>query len=280
MRTNSLLALLAAALLSGAALGQSTSLTEIDAVRNIKNDPTARKDTNAFFAFGLTRDNGATFVTSASSDENAEIRGEIHPEPEHVGLTTDLFMVIRLEDNSWWMKDTGGNWQEWPRPIMVSKLVPFRTNVALDANIPVTFLSGMITDFSGELRLFLGYEDPTNGILQHNPNAHKVTISIQTAEEMAFELFESRVSPNIVQSVCIACHASGTGQPVPYVFERTSSTNHLETNFAVIKSLRSSLGKSFVLSKVSGGVVHSGGAVVQEGSQNYEDLEELLTLLE
>lgn len=263
------------------ALGQGGSaLGEIDAIKLAGGTV---HDTNAYMAFGLTRDGGATYVDTASSAEDIEIRAEIHPEPAFVGRSSDLFMVMRLEDGSWWMKGADGNWRQWS--VRVPELVPFRADVTLTEVIPATFLSGMNSRFTGELRLFLAYADP-DGNLQFNPVPFKVTISSDAVsdEELAFSLFENTILPNIIFGSCIGCHNDGTINNgslfnAPYQYVLPNDPDYLETDFEVIRTLLNSRGKAYILDKASGRILHYGGTQLPAGSQQYMDFETFLTLL-
>ena len=92
-------------------------------------------------------------------------------------------------------------------------------------------------------------------------------------------MFEHRISPDIAQRRCVACHVEG-GQAAntAHFLERTSNNNHLEANLRMYARLVGSLGVSGILSKTRG-IGHGGGTQLSEGSQDYEDFETFLNLL-
>lgn len=265
---------------SSAALAQAPVPGEIGAVKIVDG---AIMDTNAYMGFGLTKDGGESFVGSAATDEDVEIRGEIHPEPDHVGATGSLFLVIRLEDNSWVMKDEAGNWRVWN--VKFSDLVPFRTEVALEPVVNVTFLSGMISQFTGRLRLFLAYAGP-DGTLQFNPVPYKVVITGQSNEAAAFALFEDNILPNIIFGSCVTCHNdgstffNGTQFNAPYQYVLPNEPDYVNINFGVISTLLASRGREYILDKASGRILHYGGTQLPADSQQYMDFDTFLMLLE
>ena len=185
-------------LMNNAALAQdNTALREIDAVII---DGSAVRDSNAYMAFGMSRDGGQSYITMAGSDELIEIIAELHPEEKHWGQQADIFLIVRLEDKTWWMKDENDNWLAWEKPLMPSRLIPFSARAALEPVIEVTVLSGMVSQLSGELKFYMAYSDPEDG-LQVNPVPFRVRISSDSNEEQAFELFEENISPNIILAV-------------------------------------------------------------------------------
>lgn len=283
-KTFILAALFCLVALSGAALFAQTSseLAEINGIKLLANGSLV--DTNTTVAFGLTLDGGLSYTTAVSSDDVVELRAELYPDPEHMGQSADLIMAVRLEDKSWMMKDTEGNWLPWGPPTKLTALVPFVEDVTLTSMIETTFFSGMITAFTGKLKLVLAYFDP-EGALQFNAVPFVVSVSSQSIEAQAFALFESTISPDIIFGSCIVCHNDGTVYDTsqfnaPYQYELPTNPDYLAINFNILKDLFSSRGKDYILAKASGEILHYGGTQLPKGSQQYQDLADFLTLLE
>ena len=99
-------------------------------------------------------------------------------------------------------------------------------------------------------------------------------------EAEAFSLFESTISPDLVQAKCIACHtAGGLARDANLQFVNPNIAS-VQNNFEAFRHLLQlqANGVDYVLSKVLGNV-HGGGVQLTEGSQSYEALETFLTLL-
>jgi hypothetical protein len=236
------------------------------------------------FAVGMTRDNGASYISSASVSETVEIRGEIRPEPANIGLPADIFIVDRLVDSngghiSFSMR-SGGVWLDWDGTF--PKLLPFQKDIPLSDNHPITMFSGTLGT-AGNHRIFLGYRAPDGIVRYHASGGLPVTITeaqTQSPLVQATALFEARIAPNIV-SMCVSCHADGN--PIAghlHTFIGAGTSASLSADFTTFRSLLASRGKAFILNYVGGVSLHQGGQVVPQGTQNYTDLSQFLTLLE
>lgn len=254
---------------------QSTTLTNLDGGRH--DGPGRFIDSNATFKLGMTTDSGATYITSARLADTVQIRGEIEPEAINLNQLADIFVVDRLSATSFRMRTQGGVWQTWNGS--VSALIPFMEDVPLTSSLSVSMFTGTLGTV-GNHRLFLGYLPP-DGILRYHVNALSLTITEETALEQANALFASKISPNIVQTNCIACHSSGgsaSGLAI-HTFVAGSGSTQLATNFSQFSNLFAARGSALILSKVVGGSGHGGSAVMSSTSQEYRDLEQFLTLL-
>jgi hypothetical protein len=264
---------------SGQALAQSTTLQTLQGSRH---DGPGRVATSAStFAVGITRDNGATFVSTASVADTVQIRGEIRPEPANVGLAADIFVVDRLLDTgAFLMRNQAGVWVPWGAT--VSTLVPFLEKVTLTTALSVDMFSGTLGT-AGNHRIFLGYLPP-DGILRYHTSGLPVTITAQsqtqTPQQQANALFAAKISPNIVPQ-CAACHFPGTtiAPTASHTFVDGNGSAELTSNFNSFKSLLTLRGKAFILAKVRGDNSHQGGQIFSANSQSYRDLDEFLTLL-
>lgn len=126
------------------------------------------------FSVGVSRDNGATFVSTATVGETVLIRGEIRPEAANVGQPADIFVVARLLDNNTFlMRTSSGAWVSWNGT--VSQLQPFRRNEVLDAVEPLDLFTGTLAT-AGDHRLFLGYMS-ADGILRYHVSGLPLNIT-------------------------------------------------------------------------------------------------------
>lgn len=239
--------------------------------------PGAVADSNATFAIGMSLDGNTTFVDNARISDNISITGLVRPEPGHVGQIADVFVVDRFNITEFTMRVPGGDYIPWNGN--VSALVPFLDDVVLTDSHLVELYAGLLSR-AGDHRMFLGYR-PADGVLRYNIIGHPLNITTQSAREQAEEFFPEKISANIVQTACIACHRSGgSGQGTLHTFVFPSNPNHLSINFSQFENLVTARGREYVLSKVQGGLGHGGGAQLSSASQEYRDLDAFLQLLE
>ena len=241
--------------------------------------PNAVNASTATFSVGVTRDNGASFISNAGINDTVEIRGEIRPEADNVGQPADIFVVDRLLSGGFKMRDQSGVWIDWNAS--VSTLVPFREDVFLDAVETIDMFSGTL-GLAGEHRLFLGYLPP-DGVLRYHTSGLPLTIaevSTQTPLEQAKALFASTIHPNIVQGNCIACHVPGYELTAGvHQFVQGSGQAEIDANFEKFSGMIAR-GKDYILGKVRGENGHLGGAALPANFPGYSDFEQFLTLLE
>ena len=253
-----------------------TSPTEVAGGRF--DGPGSIGDSNATFAIGLSRDGGTTFEDSARLTDSVSIVGIIRPEAAQIGQIADLFIVDRV-NGTFTMRNSSGVYENWTTG-QIADLVPFLPNQTLAGSMQVDIFTGQL-GASGEHKLFLGYK-ATDGVLRFTPFPHIVNITEQSAIDQARELFDTNISPNLVQGVCIQCHVAG-GQAAGLaqnIFVSTFNSNHLSLNFGIFQSLLNSRGRNFILQKTRGLQGHIGGAVLTTAMQEYKDLDTFLQLLE
>lgn len=263
---------------AGHVLAQSTTMETRQGSRHA--GPGAVNASAATFAVGITL-TGSTFVNTAAVNQSVQIRGEIRPEPANVGQSASIYVVDRLLGGAFMMRNQSGAWVSWNGS--VASLVPFKVNETLDAVESVDMFTGTLGT-TGDHRIFLGYLPP-DGILRYHTSGLPLSITAATAGASALEqantLFASKISPNIVMGICIACHVSGGIAGNLHPFVAGSSSSALSTNFNTFRSLQMNRGKTFILSYVgASGTNHGGGRVVPTGTQNYTDLDQFLTLLQ
>lgn len=133
-------------------------------------DPVA--NSSASFALGLTLNNGSSYTSIASVNDQIKIKAFITPEPQQIGQTADIFVVDRV-NLDFKMRTQDGVFIPWDG--IVSHLVPFKEDVVLAANMPIDIFAGKL-GISADHRFFLGYLS-SDGILRYTPNAVKMTIT-------------------------------------------------------------------------------------------------------
>jgi hypothetical protein len=264
------------------ALAQTTSMPNFAGSRHA--GPQKVDASSSSFDVGMTRDNGATFDTTAGVSDTVDIRGVIHPEPGNVGWAADIFVVDWLRDtNEFRMRTKDNVWVPWNAT--VSTLIPYQEHVTLTSALSVPIFTGTLGT-AGNHRIFLGYRAP-DGILRYHTTGMPVTVTetpTQTPLEQATVFFAASISAQIVLSNnngCIQCHTNGgaaQGLSI-HSFVSANTSNHLTTNFTQFRNLFTARGKAFILSKVRGESNHVGGQVLPPTSQDYRNLEQFLDLL-
>ena len=277
MRAKSWLTLVLLSCVCGSTLAQSSSLQTLTGYRH--DGPGRVAPSSASFALGMTRDDGASYANSASVSDTVQIRGELYPEPANVGQTADIFVVDRLVGtNEFRMRTQDGLWVPWNAT--VSTLVPFRENVPLGGSVAIEMFTGTLGT-AGEHRLFLGYM-PSDGILRYHTSGLALAIGAQagSARDEALRLFTATISPEIVATLCIACHINGGSAPSVGAYAlKQPPENNLAANFAIFANLVDQRGAAYVLSKATGGNEHSGGVQIPAGSAQAQRFASFLDLL-
>lgn len=114
-------------------------------------------ETASIFAGGFSRDEGITFSSDTGRDDPADFVANIRPQNSHVGLTSDIYLVIR-EGNEFYQQDVDGNIVPWPS-LSLKKLVPAYQNILLNSftNVALYTRDYIRSDTADELRVFIGY---------------------------------------------------------------------------------------------------------------------------
>lgn len=107
----------------------------------------------ATFAAGLSRDNGSSFATTATTHDSVLIQGRINPDPAHIGAKGDLYVVVRT-GNQFVMRVASGAFLPWNG--YVATLLPFQENITLGSSHTVEVYRGQIAT-SGDHRVYVGY---------------------------------------------------------------------------------------------------------------------------
>lgn len=99
-------------------------------------------------------------------------------------------------------------------------------------------------------------------------------------------VFQDHISQPIVQSKCVNCHVQdGVSGHTRLVLVRSADTaNHEALNLQAFKDLVVAVaadgGATYVLNKVQGAIPHGGGAQVAAGSEDFDNMDHFLALLE
>ena len=256
---------------------------EINAARNIRGIGTTL-DTNTRFTLEMRISGSEALVDTVNLQDSVEITTQINPEQEDIGELADIILVSAHPQTGFTMRNEDGNFVPWNG--VVPDLVPFQEQVPLSDGMEVEILSGEL-GVSGDHRLFVGFLI-RGDTLYFTPQALKFTIHEapqSTAREQALELFETRVSPNIIHSdpgLCIQCHIAGGLADIRGAFHKfvsTTNSDHLSINFEILDQLNQLRGSQFILAKVQGGNAHGGLQRLVVGSDDFNDLAEILDLL-
>ena len=107
-----------------------------------------------------------------------------------------------------------------------------------------------------------------------------IWVSPAVTAEAAKDFYLGNVE-TIVQAECIACHRSGgsaANSGAEILFSSSASGNH-DAFDAYVNSPTRGAKASRVLSKITGGAGHGGGAVISQGSADYETFSDYMDLL-
>jgi hypothetical protein len=259
-----------------AAYGQ-VSPKLVNGARNSAADGTTL-DTNVSFSLRMTLAGDGILRDTALIGQAVDIRAVIHPEIGDIGKPADIVLVDFLPPVPY-MRNVDGNFVAWNgNP---SDLVPSQESVILTDGMDVDVFSGQLGSV-GLHRIYVGYL--VDGALYFTPSALKISVQdapAPTPREQAMALFDTTISPNIVQRRCIVCHVSGglaDNRSSP-VFARISYADHLNYNFGELEWLKSFRSSNYILNKVLG-YGHEGGIQLFQGSSDYNSLVEFLNLLD
>jgi hypothetical protein len=179
------------------------------------------------------------------------------------------------------MRNADGIFVPWGGKL--STLEPYLEGVTLTAEFEAEVYSGQL-GLANDHRIFIGFL--VDGALYFTPQALRFSITEEvtgpTPREQAISLFESTISPNIVQARCIQCHVAGgqaAGQAI-HEFVRITNTDHLAINFQEFEELHAATSTNYILAKVQGMQAHGGSLIFSASSQQYRDLEDFLELLD
>ena len=154
---------------------------------------------------------------------------------------------------------------------------------------------GALEDGTGKWRLWVTSDHPLLvASLLDTPTGHLANLSTApgrgaarpTGADATAEAFRTLASP-IVQSKCVNCHVQGgVSGNSRLVFVRDSDPDHLAKNLAAIKGLVDTVndatgdGADYILTMIRGGLGHGGGVQVAEGTDEYDNMERFLGVLE
>lgn len=273
------LGLLLCFFITGFSLSASGQEKDINGARNSATDGTSL-DTNVTFTLRMTLSGEDTPRASATLGQDVSIVAIIRPEEEDIGMPADIILVDYLPP-SLKMKNEDGNFVSWNGSLRT--LVPYLEGATLEESLEVEVFSGQLGT-TGNHRIFVGYL--VGDALYFTPTALRFDIEEAlpglTAREEAIALFESTISPTVVQARCIQCHVSGgqaDGQS-QHIFVRSTNPDHLTLNFEELENLHSNEGSTYILDKVQGLLSHGGFTIFTSGSTQFSNLSDFLDLLD
>ena len=237
-------------------------------------------DTNVSFTLRMTLSGEDIPLTSASIGQDVSIVTTIRPETEDIGSLADIIIVDYLPP-SLSIRNSDGNFVSWN--CSLKNLTAYLEDFTLAAEQDVEVFSGQLGS-TGNHRIFVGFV--VNEFLYFTPSALRFDIEEAVVEvsalEQATELFESTISPTIVQARCIACHvANGAADGgAAHIFVRTSNSDHLTINFDEFRQVHSANSSEYILQKVQGMLNHGGNTILTSGSTGFNDLSDFLDLLD
>jgi hypothetical protein len=250
------------------------SPTNVNGARNSATDGTSF-DTNVSFTLRMSLAGETSARDSAFLGQEVSITATIRPEADDIGEPADIIIVDFLPP-SLTMRNSDGNFVTWNGSLRT--LQPYLDGVTLEEDLEVEVFSGAL-GATGNHRIFIGFA--VGEVLYFTPTALRFDIG-ENVREQAIELFNTEISPAIVQFRCITCHvAGGIAQNLSnHTFVRTSNANHLTINFTQIENLHAATSTDYILSKVQGQLLHVGGVQLTAGSTDFQNLQNFLGLLD
>jgi hypothetical protein len=229
---------------------------------------------NAIFAVGLTSDRGKTYRDTALLGEEVTIEARLTPEPQHAGKKADIF-VVQQTDTTMMLRLSSGKYLPWDGKL--STLLPAQSAVTLKPEVQQEIFKGKL-NVAGEKRIYLGYRlvDEKDLIFTPIPWAMKTE-----RDTNSYRAFEQDIEKPIIQSKCIGCHQQGgiAEGRTTLIFAKDAAV--AEGNYDALLSVVLSKANAYdyVLSKVTGGDRHVGGAPLAKNSSDYQKLEHFLGLI-
>jgi len=114
----------------------------------------------------------------------------------------------------------------------------------------------------------------------HNMDRFLALLENETEAEA---VFQDHISQPIVQSKCVNCHVQGgESGHTRLVLVRSVESNHEALNLQSFKDLVAADdgGASYILNKIQAAIPHGGGVQVAAGSDDFDNMERFLALLE
>ena len=111
-------------------------------------------------------------------------------------------------------------------------------------------------------------------------------LALLESETAAEAVFRDHISGPIVQSKCVNCHVQGgvSGHTRLVLVRSTEASDHEARNLQTFKDLLAAVevdgGATYVLDKIQGMLSHGGGVQVAAGSDDLDDMDHFLELLE
>lgn len=245
---------------------------DVNGARNTAAEGT-RVDTNASFSLRMSLAGEESLRNTATVGDEISIKATIRPEAEDINKLADIIIVDFLPPVLS-MRNADGNFVSWNGSLR--RLVPYLEGIPLEAELDVEVFNGQLGT-TGNHRIFVGFM--VDEALYFTPTALRFDIeeAPATPRQLAQTLFNTTISPTIVQTKCIVCHVNNGEFPEDLV--RATDSDHLNINFDIFSQLHALRGSAFILNKAAG-LGHGGGAQLISGDTGYNNLEEFLNLLD
>jgi len=270
-RITTSLHLLAAALLL--AVGTTAYSSQTSSIASIASGTTDGSRSESVFHFSVSSAGGADALTTSRA---LELSVSLAPQASHRGQVASVYSLLYAGDK-FFKREGDGSFSPWDGTL--EGLTPFAVEQTLAGNSTFTLLDGTMAD-AGSYLFFVAYSVEGESRLLFTPQPAQLTIaeaesSPGETSSQAAERFESELEAAVVQAKCILCHVEGgLARNSALQFQRTNTASSLN-NFASLSAYIKEKGAELLLSKVSGGSGHAGGAQLERGSQGFAALEEI-----
>ena len=168
-----------------------------------------------------------------------------------------------------------------------------RTVGAWDLESGAENLDGALGDGVGKWQLLIESDRPVVAMsLLRSPTGHMTNLSTAPVRgakgatvqepETAEAVFRQLISGPIVQTKCINCHVGGGASGnTRLVFVTDENPDHAAINLQVFRDFLDDEedGAGYILNKIQGALGHGGGIQVAAGTEDYANMERLLSLL-
>ncbi len=238
-------------------------------------------------------DGGTTstsFTLRAASDASTallttqqvlDISLTLRPDPADIGRYGSIYAIF-VKDNSFFLLGPDRRFTIWSGEL--ATLAPFAEKMLLSAETEFDLLSGRL-DNSGEYQIFIAYAVEDDAVLDYTPTPHILLLNEATESPLldeALSIYEAQLEDELIQARCAACHVTGgLARNSALQFQR-SMTGSALNNLSMLQSYLNIEGNSAetLLTKATGGNSHTGGPQISQGDDDYNQLSQVLALLE
>ncbi|HTR01259.1 MAG TPA: hypothetical protein VMH83_14765 [Candidatus Acidoferrum sp.] len=243
----------------------------------------------ANFSLGLTKDNGTSYVTAATTTDAVKILATIKPLASQLGQGSIYFVATTGAVT--YMRNVNGGFVPWTFG-SVPTLVPWK-QTTLTATTAVDLLEGLDQiPLASTFAIYIGYKG-ADGALVYTLTPLSITITTPVPTKTPLQQAQDYYSANISSIVqlspaCISCHIStGVANITSLILHPTSSSDNVSWNVDQFTNLVKSRGRQYILNTTLGQNDHnqqifpqSGGQLFLTTDQRYKNLDTFLQMLE